>query len=486
MKVENSKGECNLGQHEVNFHYGDALSAADEHAVYKMGAKEIASQEEMAITFMAKYNEAEGNSCHIHFSLGKEGGGNAFADDEQLFDRFLAGQLDCLRELSLFYAPNVNSYKRFAKGSFAPTAVAWGNDNRTCSLRVVGHGQAKRFENRLPGADVNPYLAIEAMIASGLHGMDNELELESLSPATPTSRASRRPDQHLRRARPVRREQGRPRGVRRRGGRPLSEPRPGRDRLRRISRHRLGQVQELREAVSGPAVGICTAIELASWTVWREVAVTMAPRSYAAAVQRAGALALLLPPDEAAVADPEPLLSGRRPVAGGRLGHRPGAPTGPSPTRRRRARGPSETPSRWRWPAAAVERGMPVLGICRGMQALNVALGGTLVQHLDEPLHLHTWGAFSDHDVRLEPGSLAARATGAEHLSVRSHHHQGLDRLGEGLRATGWSEPDELVEAVELPERDEFALGVLWHPEEDTKSAVIGSLVEAARTGVAS
>ena len=178
MKVENSKGECNLGQHEVNFHYGDALSAADEHAVYKMGAKEIASQEEMAITFMAKYNEAEGNSCHIHFSLGKEGGGNAFADDDQLFNRFLAGQLDCLRELSLFYAPNVNSYKRFAKGSFAPTAVAWGNDNRTCSLRVVGHGQAKRFENRLPGADVNPHLAIAAMIASGLHGVDNELELE--------------------------------------------------------------------------------------------------------------------------------------------------------------------------------------------------------------------------------------------------------------------------------------------------------------------
>jgi glutamine synthetase len=179
MTVENSKGECNLGQHEVNFHYGDALSAADDHAVYKTGTKEIASQEEMAITFMAKWDEAEGNSCHIHFSLGKDGdGGNAFADDDKLFDSFLAGQLDCLREMSLFYAPNVNSYKRFAKGSFAPTAVAWGNDNRTCSLRVVGHGQGKRFENRLPGADVNPYLAIAAMIASGLHGVENELALE--------------------------------------------------------------------------------------------------------------------------------------------------------------------------------------------------------------------------------------------------------------------------------------------------------------------
>jgi len=129
---------------------------------------------------------------------------------------------------------------------------------------------------------------------------------------------------------------------------------------------------------------------------------------------------------------------------------------------------------------------MPVLGVCRGMQVLNVALGGTLVQHLDEPMHLHTWGAFSDHDVRLEPGSLAARATGAEKLSVKSHHHQGVDRIGDGLKVTGWSEPGELVEAIELSHRDEYALGVLWHPEEDVESAVIGSLVEAARTGVVS
>ena len=178
MTVENSKGECNLGQHEVNFLYDEALAAADSHAVYKTGAKEIAAQEEMAITFMAKFNEREGNSCHIHCSLGKDGGGNAFADDERLFKRFIAGQLDCMREMSLFYAPNVNSYKRFAKGSFAPTAVAWGNDNRTCSLRVVGHGQGLRVENRLPGADVNPYLAIAAMIAAGLHGIDKKLQLE--------------------------------------------------------------------------------------------------------------------------------------------------------------------------------------------------------------------------------------------------------------------------------------------------------------------
>jgi glutamine synthetase len=178
MRVENSKGECNFGQHEINFHYDQALATADDHVIYKTGAKEIASQEGYAITYMAKYNEREGNSCHIHCSLQGEDGGNVFAGDDGTFDQFLAGQLACLRELTLFFAPQVNSYKRFAAGSFAPTAVAWGNDNRTCSLRVVGHGQSKRLENRLPGADVNPYLALAAMIAAGLHGIDSKLELE--------------------------------------------------------------------------------------------------------------------------------------------------------------------------------------------------------------------------------------------------------------------------------------------------------------------
>ncbi len=178
MTVENSKGECNLGQHEINFRYDEALTAADDHVVYKNGAKEIAAQEEMSITFMAKWNEREGNSCHIHLSVAGEDGDNAFAADRTMFDRFIAGQLDCLEELTLLYAPHLNSYKRFAPGSFAPTAVAWGNDNRTCSMRVVGHGEGLRVENRLPGADVNPYLALAAMIAAGLHGIDSELELE--------------------------------------------------------------------------------------------------------------------------------------------------------------------------------------------------------------------------------------------------------------------------------------------------------------------
>jgi glutamine synthetase len=175
MPIENSKGECNLGQHEINFRYDDALTSADTHSVYKNGAKEIAAQEGMSITFMAKFDQREGNSCHIHLSLA-DADGPLFARDQAVFDGWLGGQLACLRELTLFLAPNVNSYKRFAKGSFAPTAVAWGRDNRTCSYRVVGHGPSLRIECRLAGGDVNPYLAISALIAAGLHGVDAGLE----------------------------------------------------------------------------------------------------------------------------------------------------------------------------------------------------------------------------------------------------------------------------------------------------------------------
>jgi len=181
LEVENAKGECNFGQHEINFKFDRALATADGHAIYKNGAKEIAAQEGCSISFMPKFDEREGNSCHIHLSLRAEDGSPVFADGHNfspMFESFLAGQLACLRELTLFFAPNINSYKRYAKGSFAPTAVAWGKDNRTCSMRVVGHGGSLRVENRLPGGDVNPYLAIGAMIAAGLHGIENELSLE--------------------------------------------------------------------------------------------------------------------------------------------------------------------------------------------------------------------------------------------------------------------------------------------------------------------
>jgi glutamine synthetase len=185
MYVESAKGECNLGQHEIAFRYAEAVTTCDNHSIYKTGSKEIAAQDSSSITFMAKPNAREGNSCHIHLSLRGQGqdGAPVLAGDRpyglsKLGEHFLAGQLHAMRELTLCYAPNVNSYKRYVPGSFAPTSVRWGPDNRTCALRLVGHGSSLRVENRTPGGDVNPYLAVAAMIAAGLHGIDHELPLE--------------------------------------------------------------------------------------------------------------------------------------------------------------------------------------------------------------------------------------------------------------------------------------------------------------------
>lgn len=196
MLVESAKGECNFGQQEIGFLYDKALVTCDNHSVYKLGAKEIAAQDGVSITFMAKYDQREGNSCHVHFSLVGEDGSPVFASASEptlpgaadqgdragfspVLEHFLAGQLAGMRELTLLFAPNINSYKRFVEGSFAPTAVRWGHDNRTCALRVIGHGRSLRFENRLPGGDVNPYLAVAAIIAAGLDGIERELPLES-------------------------------------------------------------------------------------------------------------------------------------------------------------------------------------------------------------------------------------------------------------------------------------------------------------------
>ena len=176
IRVESSKGEAWPGQHEINFRFGDAVRAADEHVVYKNGAKEIAELNGCSITFMAKPDHTWiGNSCHIHASLWRDGG-NVFADEDGPFGSFLAGWIACAKELALFLAPNVNSYKRFVAGSWAPTTLAWGHDNRTCGYRLVGHGPAYRVESRIPGADANPYLAIAALIAAGLHGIERGLE----------------------------------------------------------------------------------------------------------------------------------------------------------------------------------------------------------------------------------------------------------------------------------------------------------------------
>ena len=181
MDTESSKGECNLGQHEIGFRYADALATADNHAVYKTMAKEIAAQRGQSITFMAKYDEREGNSCHIHLSLRGTDGRTVFWEAgarTPLYDSFVAGLLATMADFTLLYAPNVNSYKRFAAGSFAPTTIAWGNDNRTCAVRLVGQGAGARLENRVPGGDVNPYLALAAMLAGGLHGIEQQLKLE--------------------------------------------------------------------------------------------------------------------------------------------------------------------------------------------------------------------------------------------------------------------------------------------------------------------
>lgn len=187
MYCEGVKGECSLGQQEIAFRYDKALVTCDNHSIYKSGAKMIADKHSQAITFMAKFNEREGNSCHIHISLRDMDGGAVFADKSdsigmsKMFRHFLAGQIKLLREFSLLYAPNINSYKRFVAGSFAPTAVAWGLDNRTLSLRVVGQGHGMRVEHRVPGGDVNQYMAVSGLIAAGIYGIENELELEEMT-----------------------------------------------------------------------------------------------------------------------------------------------------------------------------------------------------------------------------------------------------------------------------------------------------------------
>jgi glutamine synthetase len=181
LYCEGVKGECNFGQQEIAFRFAEAQETADQHAIYKNGAKEIADTHGKSLTFMAKFNEREGSSCHIHLSLRGQDGSIVFWEDDArsaLYDSFVAGVLATMTDFTLLYAPNINSYKRFADGSFAPTAIAWGLDNRTCAVRLVGHGPSARLENRVPGGDANPYLALAAMLGGGLYGIEHALELE--------------------------------------------------------------------------------------------------------------------------------------------------------------------------------------------------------------------------------------------------------------------------------------------------------------------
>jgi putative glutamine amidotransferase len=220
--------------------------------------------------------------------------------------------------------------------------------------------------------------------------------------------------------------------------------------------------------VKRPVIGLCAAIERARWSVWDDEAVLL-PRSYVTAIQRAGGLALLLPPDSA-LDDPGEwiaLLDGLILAGGADYG---------------------DVPDRDAFEIAlgiaALDADLPLLGVCRGMQLMNLARGGTLIEHLPDVLghedHRAVPGAFGDHDVRLRDGSLAARAAGEVVHATKSHHHQGVDRIGEGFEVTGWATVDELPEALEDPSR-RFALGVQWHPEADPTAREIAALVEAAR-----
>lgn len=231
-----------------------------------------------------------------------------------------------------------------------------------------------------------------------------------------------------------------------------------------------------------PLIGICAAIERASWGAW-EVVCNLSPRTYSLALQRAGGIALLLPADDVVAESPDELLdlldglvmAGGSDVDAGSYGAAPHPET------------KGTWPERDRFELAlghrALERDIPFLGICRGMQMMNVTAGGTLEQHIPARVghddHKHTPGVFADHTVRLEKSSLARRVVGEERTAVKSHHHQGVAELGEGVAASGWAE-DGVIEAIELPEKG-FALGVLWHPEEDEQSRVIGALVDEAR-----
>ena len=418
MQVENSKGECNFGQHEINFHYADALTTADDHVIYKNGAKEIASQEGMSITFMAKFNEAEGNSCHIHCSVADESGENVFAAEPQTFDRFLAGQLACLRGADPVLRPARQLLQalraglvRAHRGRLGPRQPhLLDARGRPWQLEAAREPAPGRRRQPLPGArgddrrrparrrlraparelplEGNAYTADKPHVPRNLY---DARDLFAESDVAREAFGQEVVDHYLNR--------GEHRARRARG-----------------DGDRLGAPAGLRAALMSrrPVVGICAAIESARWTVWDGVETNISQRTYSTAVGADGGLPLILPVDDASAEEPSQLLglldglilSGGSDIDPATYGAEPAPGTIGYRADRDRfelalARG-------------ALERDLPVLGVCRGAQMLNIARGGNLRQQVaDAEVHLHTPGRFTDHEIRLEPGSLAASAAGA-------------------------------------------------------------------------
>ncbi len=263
IPIEYSKGEAGVGQHEVNVTYGGALETADRHLVFKSGVKEIAEQHGRAVTFMAKWSmEAAGSSCHLHASLwdatgdrplmAPADGASSTSGFSELGEQFVAGQLYAARQLAWCFASYLNSYRRYVPDSWAPTAVAWGEDNRTCGFRAVGSGPGRRIESRIPGADVNPYVALAAAIAAGLYGIDHDLELPPAFTGNAYLATELEPHSLVARggAERARVEQGGGRGIRARPPSPPGEHRPPGVGGVEPGRHRLGARPQLRADLS--------------------------------------------------------------------------------------------------------------------------------------------------------------------------------------------------------------------------------------------
>ena len=405
---------------------------ADNHVVYKNGAKEIAFLNGCSITFMAKpFQDWIGNSCHIHSSLWRDGE-PCFATDEALFSRWLAGQIACFKELAIFLAPTINSYKRFAAGSWAPTTLAWGNDNRTCGFRVVGHGAARRAETRIPGGDANPYLAFAAVIAAGLHGIEHELELPpGLEGNAYESDAERFPSTMREAIAALEGGTMARGGVRRPGRRPLPQLRPHRAGAVRRLRHRLGAQALLRARVSAAGTSrerrrrhSSRALACVMRAVGRSSASprtrspragapgscpprscrsTTSTRSSRPAVARSSCRRASTASRRRSTCSTGIVFSGGIDIDPAHYGAERHPATDPAQAHR--------DAGELRLLEAALERDLPTLAICRGFQLLNVLRGGDLVQHLPEEVghegHRETLGVFSEHPVEVQGGDAA-------------------------------------------------------------------------------